>query len=288
MNFILSAEAACDLSGEAAKKYSVSVMPMKYYIDGVEYDTSKTEFTMSDLYKRMESGALTSTTQPNEFEIREYLTGLLKHGKDVLHLSFSSAMSGTCASFKKIAEELNENSVNKITVVDTLCQSSGVALLIATVCEKAEKENLSVKEAAEYIESIKLSVVHYFAVDTLTYLARGGRVAPSLAIFGNLINIKPVLNVDDSGKIVMIQKVIGKKHALKCLLEKFRKHYVPISKTVFISEANSLSQAEYVKEELLKIAPDLNVIINPLGPVIACHSGPGTVALYFTAEGRIK
>ena len=288
MDFILSAEAACDLNGEAAKKLSVSIMPMKYYIDGAEYDTATSEFALSELYKKMENGAMTSTTQPNEYEIKEYLTGLLSQKKDVLHLSFSSAMSGTCASFKKVAAELNRTSENKVTVIDTLCQSSGVALLLSALREKAEKENFNLSEAAEYIESIKLSVEHCFAVDTLTYLARGGRVSSSLAIFGNLIKIKPVLHVDDSGKIVMIQKVIGKKHALKCLIDRFKKYYLPISKTVYISEANSFSQAEYVKEEIMKIQPELNVIINPLGPVIACHSGPGTVALYFTSEGRKK
>ena len=287
MQFILSAEAACDLNRDMAEKYSVSVMSMKYYVNGKEYETKDKDYNVEGIYEQMTKGVKTSTTKPNDFEVEEYLRSLLKKGKDVLHLSFSSAMSGTCATVKEVAEKLNRESENRIYVVDTLCQSSGVALLLAEISKKAEEENWTVKQAFNYAERIKLYVSHYFAVDTLTYLARGGRVAPSLAIFGNLVNIKPILNVSTEGKIYLVQKVFGKKRALKTLAEKFNSKYVPVSKTVFIGYAGNLKEAEELKSELLEKNPDLDIILNPLGPVIACHSGPGTVALFFTSEERL-
>lgn len=287
MQFILSAEAACDLNRDMAEKYSVSVMSMKYYVNGKEYETKDKDYNVEGIYEQMTKGVKTSTTKPNDFEVEEYLRSLLKKGKDVLHLSFSSAMSGTCATVKEVAEKLNREGENRIYVVDTLCQSSGVALLLAEISKKAEEENWTVKQAFNYAERIKLYVSHYFAVDTLTYLARGGRVAPSLAIFGNLVNIKPILNVSTEGKIYLVQKVFGKKRALKTLAEKFNSKYVPVSKTVFIGYAGNLKEAEELKSELLKMNPDLDIILNPLGPVIACHSGPGTVALFFTSEERL-
>lgn len=287
MQFILSAEAACDLNRDMAEKYSVSVMSMKYYVNGKEYETKDKDYNVEGIYEQMTKGVKTSTTKPNDFEVEEYLRSLLKKGKDVLHLSFSSAMSGTCATVKEVAEKLNREGENRIYVVDTLCQSSGVALLLAEISKKAEEENWTVKQAFNYAERIKLYVSHYFAVDTLTYLARGGRVAPSLAIFGNLVNIKPILNVSTEGKIYLVQKVFGKKRALKTLAEKFNSKYVPVSKTVFIGYAGNLKEAEELKSELLEMNPDLDIILNPLGPVIACHSGPGTVALFFTSEERL-
>ncbi len=287
MNFILSAEAACDLDKALAQKYSVSVMPMKFLVNGEEFSTADGILLPEDICAKMEKGAKTSTTQPNEFEIREYLESLLKEKKDVLHLSFSSAMSGTCEAFKRIAEELNQKSDKKIYVVDTLCQSFGVGLLLAVINEKVKKEELSAKSAAEYLEEIKLSVSHWFAVDTLTYLARGGRVSSSLAIFGNLVKIKPVLNVNDSGKIVMVSKAIGKRRAVKTLIERFKESYTPITKTVFIGNSACVEEAETVKEELLKIDPELDITIGSLGPIITCHSGPGTLAIFFTCKERI-
>lgn len=287
MNFILSAEAACDLDKELAKKYSVSVMPMKFLVNGEEFYTADGKMTPNEICAQMEKGAKTSTTQPNEFEIKEYLEGLIKEKKDVLHLSFSSAMSGTCEAFKRIAEEINQENDNKIYVVDTLCQSFGVALLLSIINEKAQKEDLSAKSAAEYLEEIKLSVSHWFAVDTLTYLARGGRVSSSLAVLANLVNIKPVLNVNDAGKIVMVSKAMGKRRAIKAIVERFKNSYTPITKTVFIGNSACIEEAEAVKEELLKINPELNIVIGSLGPIITCHSGPGTLAIFFTCQERI-
>lgn len=286
MDFILSAEAACDFTPELAAKYDVSVMTMKYMVDGVEYNSADGKMPPNEICAKMKEGAKTSTTQPNLIEVEEYLTKLLKKGKNVLHLSFTSAQSGTCANFKQIAEKLNAEHENKIYVVDTLCQSSGVGLMLAIISDKVKAENLNFEEAREFAENLKLNIVHYFTIDTFTYLARGGRVPAYLATIGNLIKIKPVLHLDNSGKIVTLKKLIGRKRAIDDLINNFAATYNGDSKTVFIGEAACIEDAERVKDELLKINPSLDVTINPLGPIIASHSGPGTLALFYTADGR--
>lgn len=286
MDFILSAEAVCGFDDETAAKYGTKIIPMKFYVDGKEYDTSDSAVTPNQIYQLMRDGAVTSTTQPNEFEIKNYFSELVSSGKDVLHLCMSSAMSGTYVNVKRIAEELNEEFANKIYVVDTLCQSFGIALLLIETYKKVQNENITVLQAVEFIESIKKNIIHCFAVDTLTYLSKGGRISPSLAVLGNLINVKPVIHVDNAGRMVMLHKVIGKRRALKSLVERFKRLYEPISSVVYISEADTVAEAEQVKAEILEFNPSLEVIIMPLCPVVGCHGGPGTVTVYFTGSER--
>lgn len=195
-------------------------------------------------------------------------------------------MSGTFQNFKNVAKKLNKINTNKIYVIDTLCQSSGVGLLISILCEKIESENLSVKEAVEYAENLKKKINHVFIVDSLTYLARGGRISSKQAIFGNLINIKPVLFLDETGKIVLAQKTLGRKKSLGVLMSKFNKMYNKERDLVFIGYSDCLDEANKVKEELLKSFPNLNIQLIPFGPIILSHCGPKTLALFFTGVER--
>ena len=285
-NFILSAEAACDLTKDLAKKYEVNVLPMSFYINGKEFKSDASPFSTVDICLKMQSGATTKTSQPNEEEIKEYLSNLLKQGKDILHLSFSSAMSGTYANFKKIAQELNQTSEHKVYVIDTLCQSGGVGLLLAMLRDKINKENIDIHNAIDFVEKIKLNIVHYFIVEDLKYLSRGGRISSTRAFIGNILRLKPVLHVDKEGKIVALQKVIGRKKSVSVLVDKFKEHYNGMSNKVFICNANCQEDCDYVKAELLKINPNLDITTLPLGTIIVSHAGPGTLALFFTANER--
>ena len=156
------------------------------------------------------------------------------------------------------------------------------------VSDKANAGNLDAKAAAEYAESVRLHILHNFSVDTLTYLARGGRVPAYLATIGNLIKLKPVLHVDDSGKIVMVKKLIGRRRALDDLVQRFSDSYDETFKDVFISEAACSDDAAYVKGKIEERFPEVNVTVMPLGPIIVSHGGPGSLALFFTAESRMK
>lgn len=288
-DFLLSCEAAADLTTELQKRFDVNIIPMKYFVGDEEYVTNeKNSLTMDEICEKMKQGLVTKTTQPNAYEFENYFEDLLKQGKDVVHLSFSSAMSGTFQTAKNVAEELNKKHSNKIVVIDTLCQSSGVALLIAILCKELERKKMSIIEVEKFIENIKKNINHFFIVDTLTYLARGGRISKVKAVIGNIVSIKPVLYLTPEGYISTAQNVIGRKKSLQTLLDKFKKYYNGRSDIVFISESLAKQEAEYLKTELLKVEPKLEIIINSLGPVIVSHSGPGVVALYFTADGREK
>ena len=283
-NFILSAETACDLTKEQAKNMGISIMPMNYYINGEEFNTKTETHSIKDICDIMKAGAKTKTSQPNDNEIEEYLTNLLKEGKDILHISFSSSMSGTCEHFKMVSQKLNATHKNQIYVVDSLCQSAGVALLLKMIM--ALGEEVSISEVIKYAEKVKNNVVHYFVVEDLKYLARGGRISSGTAIVGNLIKLKPVLHLDNTGTITQLHKVIGRKKSIFTLEEKFKSYYNNLSKFVFITHADCLEEANNLKDKILEINPDIEVVINPLGPVITSHSGPGTLALFFTADER--
>lgn len=287
--FLLSCEAAADLTLELEKKFDINVIPMKYMVGDDEYLTgSDNGLTMQEICEKMKSGLVTKTTQPNAYEFEEYFRGLLKEGKDIIHLSFSSAMSGTFRTAKEVADNLNKVNKNKIIVIDTLCQSSGLALLIAVLCKKLETEKMSIAEVEHFVDSIKLNINHFFVVETLTYLARGGRISKAKALIGNIVNIKPVFFLNSDGIINVSQNVLGRKKSIQTLIDKFKKYYNGQSEIVFIGESMASVEANYLKDELLKINPKLDIVINPLGPVIVSHSGPGVVALYFTADKREK
>lgn len=286
LDFLLSAEAACDLSAEQAKENNISILPMNYFVDDKEYSSADPTHTTVDLCDLMRAGSKTKTSQPNDYEAEEYLKNLMKADKDILHISFSSGQSGTAATMKAAAEKLNKEWNHKIYVVDSLCQSAGVALLLYIIKDKAEKGGLNAEQAKEIAEKEKLGVAHCFVVDSLTYLARGGRISQKSAVIGNLINIKPVMHLNDEGKIVLLQKVFGRNRSLKNVISRFKENYNGHFGTVFIAEAGCIDDARFVKEEMNKINPSVNVIINDLGPVITCHSGPGTMAVYFTVDNR--
>lgn len=286
LDFILSAEAAADITAEQAKEKDIRIMPMRYFVDEAEYSSDANDFTLDNLYAKMKAGAKTSTSQPNQYEAEEYFKSLMKEEKDILHISFSGGQSGTAQTMKDAAEKLNATWDHKIYVVDSLCQSLGVTMLLYMVKDKAQKTDMTAKDAAEYAEKEKLGIAHCFVVDTLTYLARGGRISQKSAMIGNLINIKPVLHLNDEGKIVMIQKVFGRTRSVKNILNRFKENYNGRYETVFIVQSDCMQDAEYARDEIKKIAPRVNVIINDLGSVISCHSGPGTMALFFTADSR--
>lgn len=285
-NFILSADAGCDLSAELCEKYDVKILPLRYMVGDEEYSSDDGRMPAEKICEHMLAGDRTSTSQANPEEAEKYMRSLLDSGKDVIHVTMSSAMSGTYETMRKIAERLNAEYENKIYVVDSLCQCGGYGLLLILVADKAEEENFDAEQAKDYAEKIRLNVIHNFSVDSLTYLARGGRIPSYLATIGNLIKLKPVLHVDDDGKIVMLKKIIGRRRALDDVAARFAATYNGASKKVIICQAICPSDAEYVKDKIIALYPDLNVTILPLGPIIVSHSGPGTLALFFTADSR--
>ena len=285
LNFIISTESACDIPDEVIKKYDLKIAPMKFLINGVEFRSDDEGFSTSQVCKFMKEGASTKTSQITEYEAQEYFENLLKEGKDILHLSFSGAMSSTAENFRRASETLNKTNDNKIYVIDTLCQSGGLGLLVNIVADYANKNTSSIQDAFDYANAIKLNIAHFFTVDDLKYLARGGRISSTTALIGNIIKIKPVLHLNNEGRIVQFQKVISRKKALAVLVEKVRECWNNEYNTIYISQADAIDEATEVAKTI-ENELNANCVIVPLGAVVCNHSGPGTIAVFFTTKNR--
>lgn len=285
MNYILSCECACDIPNELIRKYDLRVAPMVFYINEQEFRSDDPNFSTEQVCKFMKEGATTKTAQINEYDANEYLENLLKEGKDILHFSFSSTMSNTYNNFKAVAEKLNKSHKNKIVVVDTLCQSGGVGLLIKLIADEIISKNLTIEQAEDFAIKNRLNIAHIFTVDDLKYLHRGGRISFTSAILGTILKIKPVLRLSEDGIIVPAQKVISRKKALYTLVEKTKENLSGESDTIFITHADCYNDAETVAN-LVKEQLGISPYIMNLSALVTNHSGPGTLAIYFHSKSR--
>ncbi len=284
-DFILSVESVCDIDAKTLLENNIKVAPMKFMVNDVEFRSDDKDFEVSKICKFMREGATTKTTQINEFEAKEYLENLLKEGKDILHLSFISTQSGTYSNFAKVALELNKIYPNKVYVVDTFCQAGGIGVLLKFLIDNIKKNNFDIKSSKDFVEKNKLKICHYFTVDNLKYLVKGGRLSKSSAFFGSLLQIKPVCNLTKEGAMVPFKKVIGRKKAVLEVYECFKEKFNNECNTIVIAHADCILDAEFLAN-LIKKDYNLDPIIVPLNLVVTSHSGPGTLSLYFVADER--
>lgn len=285
MEFIIATDSTCDLPKEMLRAMGVECIDMLYYVNDVEFgknDSNQLEF--HEFYDSMRNGARTSTSMVNEQSAREFLCELLSSGKNVLYIAFASALSGSYDNFRRVADELNAKNENKVYVIDSRSASAGEGLFVTLINEK-RRSGATFEETCEYARTIQPHVLHYFVVDDLKYLARGGRLSKGSAFFGNMLNIKPVLHVDEEGRLIPIKKVIGRKKSLKSLFEKMEERYDKESNIIYITHGDCFDDAKYVSDLIVEkfgVTPK----IMPLSYVIGSHSGPGTVALFFTGSSR--
>lgn len=285
MNYIIATDSTGDLTPEMLEALNVPCIDMTYFVDDVSYgpDDNRT-LDFHEFYEKMREGSHTSTSMINEEAARVFLKELLKQGKDILYLAFASALSGTYSNFVRVAEELNATSANKIYVVDSKSAAGGEGLFVTLVAKKRDS-GASFDEACAYADEIRNRVLHYFIVDDLKYLARGGRLSKGQAFIGNMLNVKPVLHVDEIGRLIPIKKVIGRKKSINVLLEKMEERYNKESDIVYITHGDCLADAEdlasAVKEKF-----GMTPVIMPLSYIIGSHSGPGTLTLFFTGNDR--
>lgn len=282
----LSTETTTDLSKEYFIKRDIFYNCLSFNIGGVEYDgTFENSLDIKGFYQKMRDGAKTSTSQITSETFLDVFNKLLSKGKDVLHLAFSSALSGTYNSAVSAAEQVNKTSKNKVYVVDSKAASMGQGLFVHLVTNKAD-EGVSAQEVYNYALSIVDKINHYFVVDDLDYLYRGGRVSRASAIIGSVLHIKPVLHVDMQGRLIKLKTVITRRKSLQALVTAMEERYNKMSGSVFMIHGDCIDDANYVAK-LIKERLNIDVeIINMLGPVIGAHSGPGTVALFFTADTK--
>ncbi|WP_040195986.1 DegV family protein [Candidatus Soleaferrea massiliensis] len=286
--FILSTDSTADIPDHLLKEHQIAVANITYRVDDVNYlGADHKKLTDPEFYQKMREGSTPQTSQVTPEQALNFFEELLKEGRDILHLTFSSALSGTYNSMKMAAEELREKyPEQKIIVIDSLCASMGEALFVCYAAWK-RKEGLSIDETADYLKEIRLHLCHGFTVEDLKYLHRGGRVSKASAIVGSVLGIKPILHVDDEGRLVPISKVRGRRQSLNALVDYMGERYEAYGKQpVFISHGDCIKDAEYVASQVKERFGISDFTIHFIGPAIGSHSGPGTVAIFFLGSKR--
>lgn len=286
-DYAIFTDSACDLSPEVLEGWGVFCRPLTFHFEGEGKEYPDGEMKAKDFYDKMREGKIAKTAAVNVEAFIEGFEPLLKEGLDVLHLGFSSGLSSTCNSARIAAEELMEKyPERKIRVVDTLAASAGEGLLLYLVLQK-KNAGAALDEAADYAESIKLNLCHWFTVEDLVYLKRGGRISPMVALAGTVLGIKPILHVDNEGHLISISKVRGRKASISALADKYTElALTPKEGTVFISHGDCMADAQSLAAIIEEKHGVKTEIITYVGPVIGAHSGPGTLALFFLGKER--
>jgi DegV family protein with EDD domain len=289
-NYKIVTDSTTDLSAAMAEELELHVIPMLFTIEGKDYVNTPDEKDLSshDFYEMLRAGKTSMTTQINGETFKDEIRPYLKSGLDVLYLCFSSGLSSTYNSIRIASADLKEDYPDrKLIIIDTLAASMGEGL-IAYHAAMRRKAGMSIDEVSQWVEENKLHLAHWFTVDDLNHLKRGGRVSGTAAFVGTMLNIKPVMHVDDDGHLIPLEKVRGRRKSLEELVSHMEKTAInPSEQTVFISHGDAPEDAKYVETLVRERLGVKTVYINPIGPIIGTHSGPGTVALFFLAEKRL-
>ena len=286
--YVLFTESTADLSVELVQELGVEVLPMRFSLNGKEYNNypDNRELDPHDFYDALRAGGMSTTSQINQAALEAAFEPVLAAGKDVLYLVFSSGLSGTYQSARLAAEELAEKYPERtVRVIDTLQASMGEGLAVYYAATM-KNEGKSLEEVADWFEANKMRVCAWFTVDDLMFLKRGGRLGGGAAVVGTLLGIKPILHVDDEGHLIAMEKVRGRRASLDGLVKHFAASDVPADQqVVFVSHGDCPEDCQYVADRCKALGAK-KVYISTIGPVIGAHSGPGTVALFFLAAKR--
>ena len=289
-DFVILTETTADLPASYIKENGIVIVPLYYQIDETVYGEEK-HMEAKDFFDAMRNGAAPTTSASNPDTLRRTYLELIESGKDILHLAFSSGLSCSYNNASFVAKDVSDEYPDaKIHVIDTLCASLGQGLIVNSAVQ-LKQQGKSIEETAEWIEAKKLNLCHQFTVDDLIYLYRGGRLKKSSAILGTIINIKPVLHVDNEGHLVPLTKVRGRKKSLNALVDNMVAaldgyDYDIETEWVYISHGDCLEDAEYVKAQIEERLGIKNFLISYLSPTIGSHAGPGTVALFHYGKER--
>ena len=288
-DFVLATDSSCDLPQNLAYKFGLTVVPLTVDIEGEIFTNylDGREISFEEFYNRSRAKAVIKSSCPSLDAFKKAFEEILESGRDILYLGFSSALSATTQNARITAEELGEKYPDaKIIVVDSLCASMGQGLFIKYVYDEKQKGG-SIEEVAKYAEDIRLNICHWFTVTDLMHLKRGGRISATTAIAGTALNVKPVMHVDDEGRLVNVGKARGRKASLQALLDHMKETVVnPKEQTVYISHGDCEDEVKEFAKQIKKELGVKEIVINVIGPVIGCHTGAGVVALFFYGNQR--
>ena len=284
--FVIVSDSTVDLPKEYLQAKQVPIISLSYIMDGVTYEEMD-GLSHKELFEKLRTGSLPTTSQINPEQAREALEPLAKEGKDILYIGFSSGLSGSYNSVRMAAEDLKEEypDINIITI-DSLCACMGEGLLLYKALELKER-GMSMKEIVEWVEANKLHICHNVTVDDLNHLHRGGRISRTTAVVGSMIKIKPIIHMSDEGKLVVIGKERGRKKSLISIVDRMEKQMQGYDNDiVMITHGDCIEDAEFVKKQVEERFGIHNVMINGIGSVIGSHTGAGVVAVFFMGDKR--
>ena len=281
-DFIITTENSCDLPLSYLQKEGIEQIALHYYINGEEIAAE--EYDSKIFYDRLRQGEKGSTSQANPFEYEEKWRPLLEKGKDILHIGFSAALSGSyknaCLSAESLVKEFPDR---KVLVADSKSQAAGQGLLI-TLVSRYKAEGHSIEECFAYTEEMAQKVIHVFTVDDLRSLTATGRVTEAEAFIGNLLQIKPLLYTNEKGELTPYARVMGRKIALSMLCEKVKAKYSGEENTIFIAHGDCEKDAEFVGKRLEGLGANIEYYY--ISPVIGCHTGANVLAIFFVGDNR--
>ena len=284
--FIIITDSSADLPKSVACDMGVTVIPLEVNIDGIGCKYND-EIDIKEFYGwlRDKKGAKTSAINLDRFT--EVFEGFVKDGKDVIYIGFSSGLSATFMAAKNAAEELSEKYPDrKIIAVDSLCASLGQGLLVKHAVDK-KNAGASIEEVAQFVEENRMNLCHWFTVEDLFFLKRGGRVSAATAVMGTVLQIKPVMHVDDAGKLINVEKARGRAASINSLFAKMKETAIdPEKQTIYISHGDCYDDAKKLADMITAEFGITDILISEVGPVIGAHSGPGTLALFFLGSKR--
>ena len=271
-DFVIMTDSCCDLTDEMARELGIVVVPLSLEMGGQTYRNwlDGRDIAFQDFYSRIRAGETATTSAVSVGDFQEQMRAILSQGKDILYLSFSSALSTTYQSAVIAADDLREEFPDgQVLVVDSRCASLGQGLLVY-LCAREKAAGRSLTGLRDYAEATKGQICHWFTVDDLNHLKRGGRISAATALVGTMLSIKPVLHVDDEGRLISVSKARGRKASLMALVDRM--------------EATALDAANGTV--FIRRFGNRDIHLNYVGPVIGNHSGPGTVALFFVGSKR--
>ena len=288
-DYVIMTDSCCDLTDQMARDLELEVLPLTMHMDGQDYpnDLAGTAISNQEFYKRIRAGKIATTSAVNVGQFQDAMRRVLESGRDIVCVCFSSALSTTYQSAVIAAEDLRaEFPEAEIHVVDSLSASLGQGLLLYLAVEQKRK-GLTAAELAKWVEDNRLTVCHWFTVDDLNFLKRGGRVSATTALLGTMLSIKPIMHTSDEGKLVPVSKARGRKAAIAALLDKIETLGIhPEKQTMFICHADCEEDAKAVAKTIKDRFGTPTVHINYIGPVIGSHTGPNTMGIFFVGTQR--
>lgn len=290
MPYTIVTDSSCNLPEELIDELELEVLPLVFMVDDTQYQSYlKGEVTdLKQFYTMMREGKVITTSLPNLSDAEDLFESIFKNGNDILYLGFSSGLSGTYEGMRTIGNTLAERYPDRTFVsVDTLAASVGQGLIVYYAAKK-KQTGASLDEVAQWVTDNRLNLAHWFTVDDLMFLYRGGRVSRTAAFAGSLLNIKPVLHVDDEGLLIPMEKTRGRKKSIQALVSHMEETgNAPLKdQLIGISHGDCIEDVEYLQKLITEKFGVTNYLINYVDPVIGAHSGPGTLALFFLASGR--